>query len=93
MDISFNLTNEVNISFVLNCTSKGGPVSQMLWFLNEAPLSNVSHFPTLVNAGKGIYYSTISIAGRVTGNYGCKITDEYNVTVANKSYKIESKDG
>lgn len=64
----------------------------MLWFLDDAHLSNISPFPTLVNAEEGIYYSTLSVSGRMTGNYECKVTDAYNHTVANESYKVEGKD-
>ena len=91
MNISFTVTNEVNISFVLECISQGGPVNEMLWLHDDQHVQNSNRFPILSNAGIGQYYSTLAIYGQQTGKYSCEITNESNGTIMVKEYEVEGK--
>ena len=87
--ITFNLIDDVIINFVLNCTSMGGPVNQMVWLLNDTSVPNSSPYPILADAEEGLYYNTLHVHGRMNGIYCCKITDPLTVMMAN--YTVESK--
>lgn len=87
-DITFTVTDEVNVSFDLNCTSQGGPVNQMLWLHDDREVQNSSHFPILLDAGAGVYYSILAIDGPLLGKYSCMITNETNGTIGVKDYEV-----
>ena len=72
----------MSISFVLNCISMGGPVNQMMWLLDGAPVPNSSLYPILADAEEGLYYNTLSVYGRKVGNYSCIVTDGLNFSSA-----------
>lgn len=92
MDISFIVTEEVvNVSFDLNCTSQGGPVKGMLWLHENEPINHTNHFPTLADAKIGLYYNFLSVHGRMTGTYTCRITDEMNNMINDTSQNVQGK--
>ena len=90
-EISFTVTDELNISFVLNCSSQSGPVNKMLWLHNDESIQNSNPFPILADAQIGLYYNTLTIYGRLTGKYACEITNEFNVTIMVKKYEVDGK--
>ena len=92
-DILFDVFSStfVNISFNLNCSSEGGPVNQMLWLHNDEPVEYSSHFPTLANAETGLYYNYLSVHGRMTGRFTCRITNELNMTIESMNHEVKGK--
>lgn len=88
-NILFTVIDEVNISFVLTCTSRGGPVNKMLWLRDDKEVQNSNHFPILSDAGAGLYYSTLAINGTQIGEYSCKITNETNGTIMVEEYEVK----
>ena len=88
-NISFTVTNEVNISFVLNCTSQGGPVNEMFWLHDNQPIKNSNHFPILTDGRMGVYFNTSNVYGQMIGRYSCKITNEFNDTLMEKEYRVD----
>ena len=90
LNISFNVTDEVNVSFVLNCISEGGPINEMLWQRDDRGLiQNSNRFPLLADGRMGLYLSTLIVYGRMSGNYICCITNEFNDTLMKKEYRID----
>ena len=81
LGISFDLIDDLNISFILTCTSMGGPISQMLWQHNGNVVPSSSPFPVLVDAENGLYYSTLHIDTRIAGVYSCMIMDGLNFSL------------
>ena len=69
----------------------GGPISQMLWLENNTT-TDYNPFPVLADEQSGLYYSTLMIEGRRTGNYTCKITNETNVNIMMKSFRVKGMD-
>jgi hypothetical protein len=92
-DISFTVTDEVNVNFVLNCTSQGGPVNQMLWQYDsqQSPIQNSNPFPLLADESMGLYFSILTVYGRINGTYRCSITNEFNDTHMEKEYTVDGK--
>ena len=92
IDILFTVADDVvNISFDLYCTSRGGPVSEMLWLHDNELIYHANRFPTLENATIGRYYNSLSVQGRQTGKYTCTITDAMNITINDTSHDVEGK--
>ena len=87
------MTDEVNVSFVLNCTSRGGPVNQMLWHNNsqQNPIQSSNRFPRLANETTGLYFSTLTVYGRTKGTYRCSITNESNDIHMSKEFTVDGK--
>ena len=82
--LTYTLPNDVNITFVLNCTSVGVPVSRMAWRVNGSPIEDSDPFPILVDAVEGHYFSTLS--RETEGDYSCVVTNGLNVpSTANQS--------
>lgn len=85
--ISFNLTDDVNTMFTLTCTSMGRPIYQMLWLLNSTSLfDDYDPFPTLVDAEKALYNSTLQVHGKKLGKYYCLPTNEHNNSIVSDQY-------
>ena len=78
--LMYTLTNDVDITFVLNCTSIGIPVSQMTWRVNGSQIENSNPFPILADAEEGRYFSTLS--RETEGNYSCVATNGINASFA-----------
>ena len=89
--IIFNLRDPINLRFVLNCTSVGRPVSQMVWMVDGSDLSNSSSFPILSDMASGEYYSTLVIYGRKIGNYSCHVTDDQDATIGKQYHTVTGK--
>ena len=92
--VSFSLTDDLNINFDLNCTSEGGPISKMQWLVNGTVIDGSTPFPILVDAVKGVYYSTLHRHGRLVGNYSCVILffNENNVSLnMSRSDNVQGK--
>ena len=87
------MTDEVNVSFVLNCTSQGGPVNQMLWHHNsqQSPIQNSSQFPLLADERMGLYFNTLTVYGRINGTYKCSITNEFNDIHMGEEFTVDGK--
>ena len=85
------MTDEVNVSFDLNCTSQGGPINQMLWQRDDQPIQNSNRFPLLADESMGLYYNTLTVHGRKKGEYRCNITNEFNDTLVAKEYTVDGK--
>ena len=82
--LTYNLTNDVNITFVLDCTSVGVPVSWMAWQVNGSPIEDSDPFPILADAVEGRYFSTLS--RETEGDYSCVVTNWLNASyTANQS--------
>ena len=69
----YTLIDDINITFDLNCTSVGIPVSQMKWMANGSLIRDSNPFPVLADAVEGYYFSTLS--RKTEGNYSCVITN------------------
>lgn len=87
VNISIIVTDPINVMFVLNCTSVGGPVSQMIWMVNGSADDSSSSFPILSDAVNGRYHNTLIVYGRKVGNYSCYITDG-NGLIINKQFHL-----
>ena len=94
-DISFTVTDKVNVSFVLNCTSQGGPVNEMLWHhiynSQQSTIQNSNQFPLLADETTGLYFSTLTVYGRIKGTYRCSTTNELNEIHMKKEYTVDGK--
>ena len=92
INVSFDLTDDVNTVFILNCTSMGRPIYQMLWLLDNTSLfDNYDPFPTLVDAETALYYSILQVHGRKLGTYSCLTTNEHNVSISSEHYIVRGK--
>ena len=76
-------------SFLLNCTSKGGPVNQMQWLYNNNLINNSNPYPVLANAEMGQYNSMLLVSERITGHYQCRIIDEYGMTIKEEIREVK----
>ena len=89
LNLTYNLINDVNITFVLNCTSVGIPVSWMEWLVNGSSIEDSNPFPFLADAVEGHYFSTLS--RETEGNYSCVVTNGLDASyTANQSISSTS---
>ena len=82
---------KTSTSFLLNCTSIGGPVNQMQWSHNNIPIQNSNPYPVLANAGMGLYYNTLLVNERMIGQYQCRITDEHGMKIDEETREVKGK--
>ena len=75
LSLTYTLIDDINITFVLNCTSVGIPVSRMEWMVNGST-EDSNPFPILADAVTGWYYS--SLYRETEGRYSCIVTDGLN---------------
>ena len=76
--LMYTLTNDVDVTFVLNCTSVGVPISRMAWQVNDSPIEDSDPFPILADAVEGHYFSTLS--SQMEGDYSCVVTNWLGVS-------------
>ena len=84
LNLTYNLIDDVIITFVLNCTSVGIPVSQMKWLVNGSSIEDSDPFPILADAVEGYYFSILS--RETEGDYSCVVTNGLDASyTANRS--------
>ena len=60
--------------FNLTCISAGGPATTVTWTRDGAPASGVTS-QTVVDQQTATYHNTLTVTGRLFGNYRCTITN------------------
>ena len=66
----FTLTSEDPVEFTLTCTSTGGPATTVTW----TPMGN--DVTQLQNTVSATYTHTLTVAGRVPGEYTCSVSND-----------------
>ena len=69
-DPVFTLTSEDPVEFTLTCTSTGGPATTVTW----TPMGN--DVTQLQNAASATYTHTLTVTGRVPGEYTCSVSND-----------------
>ena len=81
ISLDFNLTSELNSTiptFTLTCTSTGGPVTMVTWMRGGEILaenSNYSVTSVVVGLGNQTYNHTLTVTGRLVGEYQCTVSN------------------
>ena len=81
----FTLTSEDAVEFTLTCTSTGGPATNVTW---TTPIGNDDTSVTqLQDAASATYTHTLTVAGRVPGEYTCSVS--YDRGTATRSITVQ----
>ena len=78
LSLMYTLIDDINITFDLNCTSVGIPVSQMKWMVDGSLIGDSNPFPVLADAVEGHYFSILS--RKTEGDYTCVVKDGQNAS-------------
>ena len=79
VSLNFILTSVDDPSFVLTCTSTNRPPTYITWTNNGTELSDDSVHSLsqlLVASESATYHNTLTVMGRLPGQYGCHVTTE-----------------
>ena len=79
VSLTFGLTSVDDPTFVLTCTSTNHPPTYITWTNNGTELSDDSiHFlsQSLVAPESATFHNTLTVMGRLPGQYGCHVTTE-----------------
>ena len=74
------ITSELNadpLTFNVTCTTLYGPVTSVAWRVDGSPVPNENNpitTQTVDNTTTGAYTLTLSVTGRLTGTYNCRVT-------------------
>ena len=78
--LQFSLTSALTADppmFTLTCDSTGGPATTVTWTRDGAAATGVIS-QTLTNMLTATYVNTLTVIGRLPGNYQCSVTNEKN---------------
>ena len=103
--IQFQLTSELNATtptFILTCTSTGGPATTVSWTVNNSAVTEDSaHNITsqvLTDAETATYNHTLTVTGKIIGDYECNVSNDKPssssriLTVVGKNYNDTIED-
>ena len=72
--IRFGHQSSVPIVFTLTCISTGGPATNVTWTRDGAAATGVAS-QTVVNQTTATYHNTLTVTGRLLGDYQCSVTN------------------
>ena len=67
-------------AFTLTCVSTGGPATTVTWTRDGAAATGVIS-QTLTSMLTATYVNTLTVTGRLPGNYQCSVTNDRSTTV------------
>ena len=79
VSLNFIPTSVDDPTFVLTCTSTNRPPTYITWTRDGTELSDDSIHSmsqSLINRELATYVNTLTVTGRLTGQYGCHVTTE-----------------
>ena len=88
--IEFTLDSAVDAAtpmFTLTCTSTGGPATEVIWTLDGSPASGTES-QTVTDTLSAIYSNTLTVTGRLTGDYQCSVTNDRNTSPATQTLSV-----
>ena len=94
--MNFTVDSELNggsPQFILTCTSTGGPATTVTWTRDSKTVSG--GMTVLNNAVIAQYTHTLTVTGRLGGQYKCNVTNDKpstataQQTVQGKLYKVK----
>ena len=79
VSLNFILTSVDDLTFVLTCTSTNRPPTYITWTRDRTQLSDDSIYSlsqSLINRELATYHNTLTVMGRLPGQYVCHVTTE-----------------
>ena len=73
--------------FTLTCNSTGGPATTVTWTLNGTAASGVSS-QTVTDHENSVYHNTLTVTGRLLGDYQCTVTNNRTTSPAIASLTV-----
>ena len=73
--------------FKLTCISTGGPATTVTWTRDGAPATGVTS-QTVVDQQTAIYHNTLTVTGRLPGNYQCNVNNARTTQPATASLMV-----
>ena len=67
--------------FALTCISTGGPATTVTWTRDGAPATGITS-QSVVDLMAITYLNTLTVTGRLLGNYQCRVTNDRTVQPA-----------
>ena len=83
-------------AFTLTCTSTGGPATAVSWRKDDTMLSDDSTYSitpqVLTNAETATYTHTLTVTGRLLGEYQCSVSNIRTASGSSRSVTVVGKD-
>ena len=81
--LQFGLTSALTADppeFILFCVSTGGPATTVTWTRDGAAATGVTS-QTVTSSLTATYFNTLTVTGRLPGNYQCSVTNDRSTAV------------
>ena len=94
-EITFQLEDADTPVFTLTCTSTGGPVSTVSWRRDGTMLSDDSTYSItsqVTNGTTSTYTHTLTVTGRVVGQYQCSVFNIRTPSGSTRSLTVNGKE-
>jgi len=75
-NITFTVNSDLSTQFTLTCTSTGGPATNVTWTRDSEEVSGDSSYMTVLdNTTTAQYTHTLTVTGRLGGQYQCTVSN------------------